>query len=187
MCTCILPIAMKVCSKDADTVSASFALLFVQNSILETRSPLGGGGFQNVAFLLLSNRTMLITVLAYCTITYIHEASHSKRTTQQNRVYWVRAVLLCTYQGTCHVCITRLYESSHHHHHHRKFLFLFHLRKCGSLSSATRTPSSTPTCVLPNRETAAPIAQLPSISPMECAKISCWLFNRYTSSNNIFE
>ena len=58
----ILPIAMKVGSKDARAALASFALLFVQNYAmldLGEKSPRGGGGFQNVAFLLLSNRTML--------------------------------------------------------------------------------------------------------------------------------
>ena len=54
---------MKVGSKDAADSAASFALLFVKNyAILElsaTKSPRGGGGFQNVTFLPLSNRTML--------------------------------------------------------------------------------------------------------------------------------
>ena len=67
---------MKVGSKDARESLASFALLFVKNYAildLSERSPQGGGGFQNVAFLPLSNRTMLY--MAYGTyeryMTYI--------------------------------------------------------------------------------------------------------------------
>ena len=52
---------MKVGSQDR---TPSFALLFVQNyAIFDLGDKIymytGGGGFQNVAFLLLSNRTML--------------------------------------------------------------------------------------------------------------------------------
>ena len=42
----------------------------MQYLIWATKSPQGGGGFQNVAFLLLSNRTML---MVYTYIYYIHQ------------------------------------------------------------------------------------------------------------------